>query len=126
MLALDPHYLKCTFYLYGSFRDAEDGVATGGCGFIASVKSRHPNWHYCYLVTNKHVIDGGNRSVRFNSEDGDTIVMETSPEEWTFAADADLAAIECGKPPDSEWLAIGTDVFVNGRLPSGWLVDFPR
>jgi hypothetical protein len=121
MLALDPHFLQCTVYLYRSIRDAEDGVATGGCGFIVSVNSRHPNWHYCYLVTNKHVIDGGNHFVRFNTLD-DTGVVEAPPEAWTVSAGDDLAAVPYDRPgKEVEWLAISTKTFVEESCEiEGW------
>ena len=36
--------LDCSFYVYRSVIDANEGKQTGGCGFLVQVPSVHPGW----------------------------------------------------------------------------------
>ena len=125
MFALDPHYLNCTVYLYPSEKDAQEGTRVGGSGFIVSVQSRHPMRLFPHIVTNRHVVDGGNHFIRFNTKDGHTVVMQTKPDEWIISVDDDLALLGTDLPKNVEWVAIDTEIFLDEScVIEGWPV-FP-
>jgi len=126
MLALDPHYLNCTVYLYPSEKDARDGTRVGGSGFIVGIESRHKPKVYHAIVTNRHVVDGGNRFVRFNSKlDGDTVIMASKPDEWVISSNDDLAVLTTHLPDPIDWVAIGTDIFLDQSCTIGGWPVFP-
>ena len=85
-------YLKCVVYLYPSIPAAEAGERLGGIGFILDVDAPHdPSIHFFYVVTNKHVADSGNTTVRFNTLDGRHEAQEYDEANWFKSTDADLA-----------------------------------
>jgi hypothetical protein len=126
MLAVDPHFLNCMVYLYPTEKDAQDGTRVGGSGFIVGVESRHKPKVYHAIVTNRHVVDGGNHFVRFNSKVvGDTVIMRTMSDEWVTSSDDDLAVLPTGLPEPIAWVALGTDIFLDESCTiEGWPV-FP-
>jgi hypothetical protein len=103
---------------------AEGGDVAGGSRFVVGVPSRHRHLTpYLYVVTNKHVIDGGCRVVRFAGRSDDAIAMETSPEHWHCALDDDLAVMSFGIPKEITWGAIDVDLFLDESTEiDGWSV----
>ena len=126
MLAMDPYYLDCSVYLYRSHKDAQDGTRFGGSGFIVAIESRHQGKFYDAVVTNRHVVDGGNHFIRFNSkQDETTIVIPTTPDEWVISSDDDLAVLPTTLPPSIRSVAVPTDMFLGEDCSiDGWPV-FP-
>jgi hypothetical protein len=123
--ALAPSYLNCTVYLYPSREAAERGSSIGGTGFLVAVKSRHADRLYVHVVTNRHVVDGGNRVIRFNTTGGGFSSLASEPEEWEISPDDDLAVLGTDIPKDAEWSAIGLDEFLDeGCEIEGWPI-FP-
>lgn len=76
------------FYLYWSREDALAGRNPGGTGFI--VKYEGENWNrevlgnHFYGVTNWHVACRGCSTIRLNTIDGGTDIIELDPSEWHF------------------------------------------
>src|SRR5271166_1331413 len=66
MPRIPDRYLDCVIYLYGSEADAEDGLQTGGSGFLVGVPTTDltTNAVILYAVTNRHVIEPGNLVIR--------------------------------------------------------------
>lgn len=86
--------IKSVFYLYRSREDALAGRNPGGTGFVVSYegtfetgRSLDPTGignHY-YGVTNWHVAcSNGFSTIRLNTKDGGTDVIELDPSEWHF------------------------------------------
>ncbi len=76
------------FYLYRDRRDALAGKNPGGTGFIVRYQGGYighvPGDHF-YGVTNWHVAcKRGFSTIRLNTKDGGTDIMEFGPEDWHF------------------------------------------
>jgi len=96
MLArIAPQFLESVIYLYPSKDAAKDGKNAGGSGFIVGVTSEQfADIFYLYAVTNRHVIeDGQSRTIRINTTDGKTDVLDTSVDAWTISRSDDLAVM---------------------------------
>src|ERR1700722_9971264 len=92
MPRVPDEYLDCVVYLYPSIPAAESGQKVGGTGFIITMASaEEPSSHLHYVVTNKHVVDGGNTTVRFNNPLGVHDSREYDERNWIRSFDSDLA-----------------------------------
>jgi hypothetical protein len=119
MIAVAPYHLRCTVYLYPSEAAARDGAAAGGSGFLASMDSGA--WRHSVLVTNAHVLNHGNRVVRFNTKDGGADVAHTQAEDWVISSEDDLAVLPFNPPTGVEWSSIDTRQFLSEDcLIEGW------
>jgi len=91
------HYLpllKSVFFLYETVEDAKAGKNSGGTGFFVALASEVPTRSYIYAVTNWHVACGGAPVVRVNSKNGEPVIFDYGPDEWTFEPGGpDLAII---------------------------------
>jgi hypothetical protein len=84
--------LDCVIYLYSSEDDAEKGVRTGGSGFLAAVPSEIiPKRQHPYVVSNRHVVEGGNTCVRLNTIDDRLDVIPLTEQDWFLSDQDDLA-----------------------------------
>ncbi len=88
-------FLECVIYLYPSWKDAEEGSAIGGSGFLIGVPTENlaQNFWCLYAVTNKHVINDGSRVIRLTTREGDKCIHETEERDWIFHSDGDDLAI---------------------------------
>lgn len=86
MPKIPPTFLDGVFYLYASREDAIRGSKFGGTGFLVGIPSRElPGGNYVYAVSNWHVVNqGGFSVVRLNRDDGQSEIVELSPEDWEF------------------------------------------
>lgn len=136
MPRISDEYLECVIYLYPSVADAERGAKTGGTGFVVSVLATRFTGAFTYAVTNRHIIEWGNTTIRFNLKDGTSDFLETTEEQWIMhAAGDDLAVLPVQRGnkspiwkhfPSSAFLTkekiqslsigIGDDVFTVGRF----------
>jgi hypothetical protein len=140
MPPIQADYLECVVYLYTSVEAAEVSGAGGGTGFIVAVKSGMDDHHYCYIVTNSHVIkEGMSPVVRLTTRKGGNEILDLLPSDWTHHPDGDdLAAcpidITLGTHKFAgimihnnavtkekldgvnEWITVGNDVFMCGRF----------
>ncbi len=136
----DP-YLDCVLYLYGAEADAEDGVRTGGSGFLVGVPSEGlsetlgSEIMFLYAVTNKHVADT-NSVIRMNTKQGLKTIMPIDERAWVHHPDGDdISACVISFDPneyrfryidrkefitkniiDSMQIGPGDDVFTVGRF----------
>lgn len=93
-------FLDCVFYLYPDDVAAEDGERAGGSGFLIGIPAKEPgtnndvaNWWHIYAITNAHVIDANNCTIRLNDQSGKKILYPTSKTEWRLHPDGDDVAI---------------------------------
>jgi hypothetical protein len=92
MPRVPDEYLECIVYLYPSIPAADAGEKVGGTGFIVAVESETDSGAaFFYVVTNKHVIEGGNTTVRFNKPSQVHEAFEYDERNWFKAKNADLA-----------------------------------
>jgi hypothetical protein len=92
MLRIPDFILDYSVFIYPSVTDAEQGKQAGGTGFVVAYETQASSW--LYVVTNRHVVDGGGSVVRFNTYDGKADAIEFKPSDWTRHDTHDLAAIE--------------------------------
>ncbi len=90
--------LEHIVYLYPDRLEADAGSEHGGSGFVLAMLSDQAESNYylremvhLYVVTNKHIIENGFHSIRFNTSDGKHDVLNTSEEEWKRDESNDLA-----------------------------------
>jgi hypothetical protein len=87
MPRIPQNVINGVFYLYWSPKDALAGQNPGGTGFIVlydgTFTDEVPGHHY-YAVTNHHVACRGCSTIRLNTKDGGTDVIELDPAEWHF------------------------------------------
>ncbi len=78
--------LKCTFFLYRSREDAEQGINTGGTGFFIGIRSSiHQRGMHAFAITNWHVaVDSSFSVIRINLAGGGVDIIEREPHEWFF------------------------------------------
>jgi hypothetical protein len=93
MPRIKDSYLDCVIYLYASSSDAEDGLKSGGSGFLLGVPSFRLGHFYIYAVTNRHVIEKGSTVIRVNTDDKTLGVWDTVEPNWIFHPDGDDLAI---------------------------------
>jgi len=93
MPRIPDNVINGVFYLYWSKEDALLGRNPGGTGFIVRYQGMSEpggrindsgfGFHY-YGVTNWHVACRGFSTIRINTKDGSTDVIELDPAEWHF------------------------------------------
>jgi hypothetical protein len=103
MPRINDDLLHCSVYLYTSVEEARRGTRSGGSGFLLGVPfgmTKLRPWEeyqsfdanlpsFLYVVTNKHVIEAGFTTVRFNTMDGATDAVSLTS--WTKHPASDLA-----------------------------------
>ncbi|SRR5258708_5929404 len=76
-MRIPDEWLNNSIYLYPSEHDAYEGTRAGGSGFLLGFDSdRIPGHQMVYAVTNAHVIEGGNCTIRLNRHDGTVDVRD--------------------------------------------------
>ncbi len=105
-------YLGCVVYLYPSIPMADAGEAIGGSGFIVRIDQGNNDFYY--VVTNRHVIEQGNTTVRFNTTAGMHEAYEFDETAWIKSADADLAIYPLVDPDPQRlrFRPVGYDAFL--------------
>jgi len=124
MPRIADYHRDCVLYLYKNKNDARKGEATGGCGFFVTVGSEQygeEGWGYRYAVTCQHLLAEGCFTIRVNTEDGGTDIIETSPANWEYSRENDIAA--CTIDLDKRRHAC-SDIF--HRIAPGLLERYPR
>lgn len=85
--------LNCVVYLYCSEQDAKDGSLYGGTGFLLGIPSESvPPFVHLYVVTNRHLVEGGACVLRANQRDGSTTILNLSAG-WVFHPHGDDLAV---------------------------------
>jgi hypothetical protein len=85
-------HLQAVVFIYPSEDAAHEGLQVGGSGFVVNYPSGVRDWRIRYVVTNKHVVDGGGHWVRLNSPDG-SYTVDIPPDEWQWAPGGDDFAL---------------------------------
>lgn len=125
---IDDDVLDCAAYLYYSKRDAIAGTEAGASGFLVGVpvgwddsdwKSRSRGRHI-YAVTNSHVVRDGASVIRLNTREGETKVINLSPESWIHHPKGDDIAISPIEPDPElykfKYIGVAFDMFVTEEL----------
>jgi hypothetical protein len=88
-------YLDCVIYLYASESDAKKGERTGGSGFLVGVPTIDlpRNFWFLYAITNKHVIERGNTTIRMKTIEGGIDILETIEPDWILHPSGDDVAV---------------------------------
>jgi hypothetical protein len=121
MPRISDEILNCSVFLYESEKAAKDGDRAGGSGFLVHVASAHPPLVHPYVVTNKHVLDGGCNVLRLNTKDGASQALCTSPDSWTCHPTDDVAALQIDCDLDRfQWTSLGVDGFVTEDIYSDY------
>jgi hypothetical protein len=144
MPRIPENVINGVFYLYWSKEDALAGINPGGTGFIVRYQGASDRtgriydsglgFHY-YGVTNWHVACRGFSTIRVNTKDGGTDIIELDPAEWHFipgkydvavvplSLDAnihDVSSVGSGEFAQEEYpgspvsIGVGDDVFMIG------------
>jgi hypothetical protein len=85
--------LNSVAYLYPSEAEAADGVKLGGSGFFVGSPLGLPGLEFLFIVTNKHVVDGGSATARINTPDGRFDIIPLDGETWHYHPDGDDIAV---------------------------------
>jgi hypothetical protein len=99
-------FLNAVAFLYFSRSDADWGAKAGGSGFIVGIPTASRSLVHLYVITNRHVVEGGCSTIRLTSLDGSLAVIKESDDAWTFpAGEDDIAAWYMGaqKPGADEF-----------------------
>lgn len=115
MTRLHDDALETVFFLYPSEVDAESGAKTGGTGFLVRIESVRLDGHYYFAVTNKHVIENGATTARFNRHDGTALIFDSSEQDWIMSKTDDLAICQFSGDDlgDLKFKALGADHFLD-------------
>jgi hypothetical protein len=125
MPAIDPKFLKCAAYLYPSLDAGRKGERSGGTAFFVAFPVPGENGFVPYVVTNRHLIEGGCLFLRIALRDGSTFVDEVPRELWTVADDDDLAVACLGLPDNHDVIPLGVDLLIEEDCTfEGWPI-FP-
>lgn len=137
MPKIPTEVLSCVFYLYNNPSDAKAGVEFGGTGFFVTIPSEKDSRHlYVYAVTNYHVIKSGATTIRINTANGATDIMEFPISDWKYIPrggdvavcsvtnyykDHDIKSIPISlfatkSIIDKKHIGIGDDIFMIGRF----------
>jgi hypothetical protein len=91
---IDPEYLDCTIYLYPSEAAAEDGARIGGTGFLIGIPvGQDSGESVVAIVTNRHVVAGGNTIARLNTKSGSIALLPLDNADWFDHPDGDDLSI---------------------------------
>lgn len=69
-------------YLYPDAKAARTGSGVGGTGFIVALRDESFVGSFLYLITNIHVAQNSNRTVRINTTDGGVDTFEIPASAW--------------------------------------------
>ena len=101
--------LECSLYLYPTVDDANDGVGTGGSGFLFGIEFSS-DAQFLYAVSNWHVVRS-NPVVRLNTKDGKFDVLRLNTDQWHRHPDNEtdlaVAPIDFLAPAKYRALAVG-------------------
>lgn len=93
-MRIPDQWLESTVYLYPSDALARAGERMGGTGFLIGLPLPHlGDTVATWLVTNRHVINGGSTVVRINTHDGKFDTIETDERLWIFHPEGDDVAV---------------------------------
>ena len=86
--------LNASLYFYPDEASASEGRNIGGSGFLVGVPFEDGTDGYImWAVTNKHVIDSGNWTIRLNRQNGGVFCIDTNELEWSFHPEGDDLAV---------------------------------
>jgi hypothetical protein len=94
MPRLTHRMTRCVFFLFGHNRDGTMDQVPKATGFLVGRYSRElPHLWHIYAVSNRHAtVDSP--TIRINTKDGCTRLLEYNPDQWTFSETDDLAVID--------------------------------
>jgi hypothetical protein len=106
-------------YLFRSKKEAKEGIAGGGTGFLVWVDSTTgTNFGHLYAVTNKHVIKENCSVVRINTDEGKTEIYNLTYYDWELHPNSDVAIAYLGRVDSDNirFKAIPTKHFITKEI----------
>jgi hypothetical protein len=88
---IEQDWLEAVIYLYPDIARAEAGEQVGGSGFLLGWRLPDSTDVTLWAVTNRHVIEQGNWTLRLNAVPDGINCVDTSDQEWYFSDTSDLA-----------------------------------
>lgn len=128
MARIPDEFIGCTFFLYSSLQEAEEGSRRGGTGFFVGMDwEGNAQRRHVYAVTNKHNITACRDSVviRATRTDGVLDFNETDPADWhpSLAHDISVLPVSPAKAPlfqhVSDGLFVTRENFENDIVSEG-------
>lgn len=120
MPRIPTNVLNCAFYLYETREDAESGAKFGGTGFFVTIPSKKDSRHlHYYAVTNYHVMNAGATTIRINTENGGTDILELSSRDWKYVpggGDVAVCSVTEYIKDSHEIIAIPTSLFATKNI----------
>jgi hypothetical protein len=128
---INDSFLDAVVFLYSSTDDAEQGVRTGGSGFLVGLYSNPQRVVHLYVVTNRHVARSGFSAVRLTAGSGvttlatqrtnETVIRKVlSIDDWIFPDGGDdLAAWHLGTQDpsnDNTFSYVSLDHYAVGEI----------
>lgn len=107
-------WLDSIIYLYPDQASAERGDEVGGTGFLLGWRIDDTTNFTLWAVTNRHVIEQGNWTIRLNGVPTGLAYQDTTEQEWFFADGHDLAV----RP-----LAVSDDIHRTKFVTDEWLLS---
>jgi hypothetical protein len=127
MPRIPDSWMESVIYLYPSRKAAENGEGYGGSGFMVGVRSSaFKNAWFGYAVTNKHVVeDAKSRTIRVNTQDGKTDIIETDIGHWTRSGTDDLAVMNLPlDPAHHKFWFVPEEAFVTPEVIKDYHIGF--
>lgn len=114
MPSVPKRFLDCVVYLYADTASATLGKGTGGCGFIAGVRSKtHPSGVHLYVVSNFHVAKKGFPVVRLNTPEGGVSTLDLDALDWEHIPNGgDVAAASVDNFGGGNFLCVTDDLLL--------------
>ncbi len=117
---IEPEYLDCSVYLYPSEAEAEDGKRIGGSGFLLSLAvdvdyERRIAHQLAFVVSNKHVVEPGNKVVRVNTKDGRSTPVPLDGAKWYSHPTSDVALCPIGLDIEHKFSCVSTTAILTEK-----------
>ncbi len=90
-MRIPDQLMNTPVYLYPDLQRAEAGEKAGGTGFLFGHTIAGTNSFTLWVVTNRHVVEGGACTVRLNRKGGGLEFIDTDESEWFLNEEHDLA-----------------------------------
>ncbi len=111
---IPQEWIDGIIYLYPDEQTARSGEQIGGTGFLLGWPIEGRSDFTLWAVTNRHVIDQGNWTIRLNAKSGGLAYQDTTDREWIFSPYSDLAV----RP-----ISLSQDLHKFSFITKDWLLE---
>lgn len=114
-------YVDAVVFLFPSEDAAREGRQVGGTGFLAAIPFGNTGLAHWYVITNRHVIDHGHRTVRVNTDDGRSVPVTIPEPSWhAHSRGYDIAAAYFPQGAFANANGLLTKTFITERRLGKW------